>query len=678
MRPGHDAGHLTMRFFRSFAVGSLLLCGFATAQFPSTSVNLTTITSPVDGNITVSYKIPKGACKTAYESQQQYTGWVSVPGPFPANMFFWFVGAREPTDTMTIWLNGGPGVSSLFGMFTEVGPCEVVEKGLDKYDTIAREWGWDRASNMLFIDQPNQVGFSYDIATNGSMDLFTANQSTPPQPVPSGQNPATFLNGTFSSLNTNNTANTTETAAMAIWHMLQGFLGAFPQYNPPNNSALGINLFAESYGGKYGPVFSDVWEEQNDKRANGTLSANKTLEIHLTSLGIVNGCIDDQIQQEYYPQMAINNTYGFKAMNDVRASLANGSLYTNGGCLDLIRQCRTANSVYDANNTGAVREVNDLCSNAYSTCFTNVMLPYAEAGRSWYDIARENPDSFPPSTYLEYVNTAGFQQAIGSVVNFTMTSQAVYSSFSDTGDYMRGPLIPKLADLLKRGIRVALIYGDRDYICNWLGGQAASLNLAWQAGTTYGQKFSSAGYAPIIVNDSYIGGVVRQFGNLSFSRIYQAGHSVPAYQPETAFQVFARVILGTSVSTGDQVNLTTYNTTGDSEATHTDKLPDSPKPTCWIRYMESSCSSDQKKMLREGEGTIINGVLYSAESDWPLATKAPTSTQPAASSSTTVLTGVFTATSTPKSSGAMHDPRDSFAALVAFFAGAVLLGTGSI
>ncbi|GKT77412.1 carboxypeptidase S1 [Colletotrichum tofieldiae] len=633
-----------MRLFHSVLAVAGLLAGFAAAQFPSTSVNLTTITSPVDGNVTIRYKIPEGACKTAYDSQQQYTGWVSVPGPFPANMFFWFIGAREPTEAMTIWLNGGPGVSSLFGMFTE----------------------------------PNQVGFSYDIATNGSMDLFNANQSSPPQPVPHGQRPATFLNGTFSSLNANNTANTTETAAIAIWHMLQGFLGAFPQYNPPNNSSLGINLFAESYGGKYAPVFSDVWETQNERRQNGTLSSNNTLEIHLASVGIVNGCIDDQIQAEFYPAMATNNTYGFKAMNDVRASLANGSLYTSGGCLDMIRQCRTAESVFDANNTGGVATVNNLCSQAYATCNENVVIPYAESGRSWYDIARKNPDSFPPNTYLEYVNTAGFQQSIGSTVNFTMTSQAVLSAFQTTGDYMRGPLMPKLAGLLQRGIRVALIYGDRDYICNWLGGEAASTNLAWQAGAVYGRNFSAAGYAPIIVNDSYIGGVVRQFGNLSFSRIYQAGHSVPAYQPETAFQVFARVIMGTSISTGDRVNLASFNTSGDAHATHTDKLPSSPDPTCWLRYIQGSCSDDQVGMLERGEGTIINGVLYSASSDWPLATEAPTSTQPVASSSSTVLTGLFTATATPKNGGAASRPRDSFAALFAMMAGAVCVGVGSL
>lgn len=153
MRRGHDAGHVTMRLFHSVLAVAGLLSAFANAQFPSTSVNLTTITSPVDGNVTIRYKTPKGVCKTAYETQQQYTGWINVPGPYPANMFFWFIGAREPTEAMTIWLNGGPGVSSLFGMFTEVGPCEVIEKGLNQYETVAREWGWDRASNMLFIDQ---------------------------------------------------------------------------------------------------------------------------------------------------------------------------------------------------------------------------------------------------------------------------------------------------------------------------------------------------------------------------------------------------------------------------------------------------------------------------------------------------------------------------------------------
>jgi carboxypeptidase C (cathepsin A) len=134
-----------------------LLAFHTSAQFlprsDAEARNLTVVRSPANRNVTVSYKVPEGACATAFDSQKQYTGWVSVPGDYPTNLFFWFVEARERTESLTIWLNGGPGSSSMYGFFTGNGPCEVVEKGLDDYDTVAREWGWDRASNMLFIDQ---------------------------------------------------------------------------------------------------------------------------------------------------------------------------------------------------------------------------------------------------------------------------------------------------------------------------------------------------------------------------------------------------------------------------------------------------------------------------------------------------------------------------------------------
>lgn len=124
------------------------------AQFPSSSgLNLTTFRPPSNPNITVSYKVPDGVCTTAFADQQQYTGWVNVPGDYPANIFFWFVAARQPTSVLTVWLSGGPGTSSMFGFFSESGPCEVVEAGADRLETVARDWGWDRASNMLFIDQ---------------------------------------------------------------------------------------------------------------------------------------------------------------------------------------------------------------------------------------------------------------------------------------------------------------------------------------------------------------------------------------------------------------------------------------------------------------------------------------------------------------------------------------------
>ncbi|KAH0551668.1 hypothetical protein GP486_007115 [Trichoglossum hirsutum] len=184
----------------------------------------------------------------------------------------------------------------MIGMFQENGPCEVVELARGKFGTKARDWGWDRSSNIIYVDQPNQVGFSYDSPANGSFDLLddSRNPIYPPESTPPNRPSYTFLNGSFSSGNPNATTNTTEISAHAIWHMLQGFLGAFPQYNPgtrPGSNQTGpagVNLFTESYGGKYGPVFATFWEEQNNRRANGSLPKNSTLDIQLQSLGITN------------------------------------------------------------------------------------------------------------------------------------------------------------------------------------------------------------------------------------------------------------------------------------------------------------------------------------------------------------------------------------------------------
>ncbi|RDL39645.1 uncharacterized protein BP5553_03985 [Venustampulla echinocandica] len=642
---------------------SLLLSLVATtlAQYPPVS-NLTTITSPVDGNISISYKSPPiGTCQTAFPTQQQYTGWVHIPGNYSTNTFFWFISARDPTDKLTIWLNGGPGSSSMLGLFTGNGPCEVVELAQGKFGTKARDWGWDRASNILFIDQPNQVGFSYDKPTNGSLDLLTGNLYTPPQVLPNSQPGNLFLNGTFSSLNANNTANTTEIAGMVIWHMLQGFLGAFPQYRP-NSTAVGVHLFAESYGGKYGPAFATLWDKQNKRRSNGTISTNGTIDIKLASLGIINGCVDDLIQAPYYPMMAVNNTFGLTAINPTRAQLASASFSSSGGCRDLINQCRAAVNSQDQENSGNVAGVNTLCSTAYRSCTANVMEPYLDAGRSVYDISHLLPDSFPPSTYLEYLNTADFQAAIGSPVNFTQTNAQVVSAFQSTGDHERESLVPNIAALLRSGVRVGLMYGDLDYICNWLGGEAISLAIAAQTSPTYASLFPTSGYAPIITNETYIGGVVRQFGNLSFSRIYDAGHAVSSYQPETAFEIFARIVFGTSISTGEVINSSVYNTTGPLNATHTDKLPSSPSPTCYLRNIGETCNEGQRNMIISKKGVVMNNVLYTDSADWSTAVSSATAGivdhtgSVLVVTTTQVLTGLFTATSTPTMTKSLGAP----------------------
>lgn len=559
----------------------------------------------------------------------------------------------------------------MVGLFNENGPCQVVEIAQGRLGTKANDWGWDRSTNILYVDQPNEVGFSYDMPTNGSLNLFTSMITQPPSGVPSGSPNFTFINGTFSSGNVNTTTNTTEIAAHAIWHMLQGFLATFPQYNPGtySNSTIpgpvGVNLFAESYGGKYGPAFATFWEQQNMLRKNGSLSANRTLEVHLSSLGIMQGCVDDLVQGRFYPIFANNNTYGVQALSLTDQQTAASSYLSVDGCQEQIQACRNAGVSQDLGDLGDVAVVNQICKRAQTTCNDNVIGPYTESGRDVYDITQFTPNPFPPSMYLDYLNSADVQAAIGVSINYTETSSAVANAFIQTGDYERGDQISQMAYLLTLGVRVALVYGDRDYICNWLGGEAVSFSIAAQS-PAYA-PFYSAGYADIVVNNSYVGGVVRQYGNLSFSRIYDAGHLIPAYQPETAFTVFTRIIMGSDLSLGEPADLSTYRSNGTANATETSKAPDQLEPTCWLRNIANSCTNDQVDMLQQGLGVIINGVLYNDSSEWktppstvsmqagypgtgPLSTMTIEAAPTGGSTVTTtsdVPTGVFTATSTP-------------------------------
>ncbi|KAG8531005.1 uncharacterized protein KY384_004362 [Bacidia gigantensis] len=669
----------------------LQLCLSSTAQIPPVGTfetDVTTVRSPVDPRIAIRFKSPPiGTCTTVFSTQRQYAGYVSIP-PFvlapiqqnySINTFFWFIEARTNASSspLTIYINGGPGSSSMVGLFQETGPCEVVELTRGRFGTRARDWGWDRSSNVLYVDQPNQVGFSYDILKNGSLDLFTSNIRQSPAEAPSTSSIPTVLNGTFASNDQNGTANTTEIAAHAVWHMLQGFLSAFPQYNPapPTTNrtqpgAAAINLFTESYGGKYGPTFASVWQQQNGARKNGSFTSNKSIEIQLSSLGIMQGCVDDLVQGSSYPIFANNNTYGIKALSLVDQQTAASSYLSVGGCQQLIEECRGVVNASDPNNDGDVSAVNQACRDAQDTCQRTVVAPFASSGRNPYDITQKLLDPFPPSTYLEYLNDADVQAAVGVPLNYTQNSDAVAQAFQATGDVERGETIQQLANLLSRGVKVALVYGDRDYLCNWFGGEAVSFAVA--ARLPAYAPFYSAGYADIVVNNSYVGGAVRQFGNLSFSRIYSAGHLIPAYQPETAFTVFTRIIMGSDISFGKEVDLSSYKSNGTANATYTAKPPGQTDPICWIRDIQAKCTDDQQQKLRDGEGVIINGILYDKESDWkappssmsvqagfpgqapapPNPTVPPSSSKgnDGAMSTPTVPTGVYTATATPSPS----------------------------
>jgi carboxypeptidase C (cathepsin A) len=202
-------------------------------------------------------------------------------------MWFWFFEARNNPSTapLAIWLNGGPGCSSMIGLFQENGPCQFYNGASTP---SVNPYSWNKYVNMLYIDQPIGTGFSY---------------------------------GT-------DTVTSTVTAAPQVWAMLQAFFTQFPQYKSRE-----FGIFTESYGGHYGPEFAYYFETQNSAIDAGTLSG---IKINLVALGINNGWIDPNIQYKAYVDYSYNNTYKQLISSSQYKSLS--SAYTSK-CAPAMAKC---------------------------------------------------------------------------------------------------------------------------------------------------------------------------------------------------------------------------------------------------------------------------------------------------------------------------------------------------
>ncbi|KAI8538550.1 hypothetical protein RHMOL_Rhmol09G0112400 [Rhododendron molle] len=101
-------------------------------------------------------------------SFQQYSGYVTVNESHGRALFYWFYEAMENPETkpVLLWLNGGPGCSSIgYGALEELGPF-LSQKG--KPELMFNNHTWNKAANLLFLESPVGVGFSY---TNTSSDI---------------------------------------------------------------------------------------------------------------------------------------------------------------------------------------------------------------------------------------------------------------------------------------------------------------------------------------------------------------------------------------------------------------------------------------------------------------------------------------------------------------------------
>ena len=214
---------------------------------------------------------------------KQYSGYLDDEDE-DKHLFYWFFESRNDpeNDPVVLWLNGGPGCSSLTGLFMELGPSFVNKKiGLDR-----NPFSWNSNASVIFLDQPVNVGYSY----SGS------------------------------------SVSNTIAAGKDVYALMTLFFKQFPQYAKQD-----FHIAGESYAGHYIPVFASE------------ILSHKKRNINLQSVLIGNGLTDGYTQYAYYRPMACGEG-GYPAVLDKNQCQAMDDALPR--CQSLIERCYDSDSVW--------------------------------------------------------------------------------------------------------------------------------------------------------------------------------------------------------------------------------------------------------------------------------------------------------------------------------------------
>ncbi|CEG70790.1 hypothetical protein RMATCC62417_06621 [Rhizopus microsporus] len=439
-------------------------------------------THPAFSSYSLRYKQPS-LCDP---NVKQISGYLDVDDD--KHFFFWFFESRDKPkeDPLVLWLNGGPGCSSLTGLFMELGPCTV---NLEGTDTIPNKYSWNEKANVIFLDQPLNVGYSY---------------------------------GSRGASNTN-------AAAKDVYAFLQLFFKQFPQY-----AHLDFHVSGESYAGHYIPAIGGEINRNNKGNFKSfELFANKeTLStINLKSLLIGNGLTDPLIQYKYYAKMACENSYG--PVLDQSTCRSMEAQFP--ACERLIQNC------YDNENVFA-------CLPAAMKCNKDQIQPYQMTGMNPYDVREKCKGGNLCYEILEsvqkYLNIPEVKKAVGVDVSkeYESCNMQINFRFQMAGDWMR-PYVNEVPPLLEDDIRVLIYAGDADFICNWMGNKAWTLELPWSGRSEFQAANDTEWHSDILGKQA---GELRRTedGRFAFLRVFGAGHMVPYDQPESGLDMLQQWVRG--------------------------------------------------------------------------------------------------------------------------------------
>lgn len=388
------------------------------------------------------------------------------------HLFFWLYENRHIPDRerTVIWLNGGPGCSSMDGALMELGPYRVKEGGKLAYN----EGSWDEFANLLFVDNPVGTGFSY--------------------------------------VNTDSYLHELQEMADQFIIFLEKWFQLFPQFENDD-----LYFAGESYAGQHIPYITKAILDRNAKATGDSRKAVWNIK----GLLIGNGWIAPSEQyQSYLPYAYQENLIqgGSPEAEMVESALTSclAELGKPGGNEKVdLNVCETVLS-----RILQVTKKDGKCFNMYDIRLEDA---WPSCGMAW------PPDLATVTPYLRQKDVlAALHVNPDKRTGWTECSGAVSASFRARKSK---PSVQLLPGILEAGVPVLLFSGAKDMICNHLGTEDLIGNMKWSGGT--GFELSPGVWAPkrdwTFEGDP--AGIYQEARNLTYVKFYNSSHMVPFDYP---------------------------------------------------------------------------------------------------------------------------------------------------
>ncbi|CAN9512227.1 unnamed protein product [Ophioblennius macclurei] len=432
-------------------------------------------------------------------SFRHFSGYLDVADG--KHLHYWFVESqgKPAADPLVLWLNGGPGCSSLDGLLTEHGPFLIQE---DAVSLEYNPYSWNKVANVLYLESPAGVGFSY----SDSQDYAT---------------------------------NDTE-VSLVNFLALKEFLRLFPEF-----SSNQLFLTGESYAGIYIPTLAERVMEDASLNLQGVAVGNgmSSYEMNDNSLvffayyhGLLGAQLWTQLQLacctdgncNFYNNPNRNCSDSLADVQDIvySSGLNMYNLYAPcpGGVTQRLSVERQQLILRDLGNSFIHHER----SRVWKQKLQSLML------RPW--TVRLDPPCTNSTSSSLFLNNPYVRKALNirpQSLDWVICSSEVNLKYGRLYQDVRKQYL-KLLSALK--YRVLVYNGDVDMACNFMGDEWFVESLQQQV---------QVQRRPWLYDDKdgqQVGGFVKEFDNISFLTVKGSGHMVPSDKPVAAFAMFSRFI----------------------------------------------------------------------------------------------------------------------------------------